>query len=91
MSKRKVMTYEELVREYGEENVLPDFRLEPETESDRALDAYYDHFGECFPSIPLRWGRTDEEVIEMIDQCLAEDKDVYEMGILPEPSADLAY
>ena len=90
MRKRK-KTYEELVKEYGEENVFPDFETEPQTEIDRALDAYYDRFGESFPSNPLHCGRSDEEVIGMIDRCLAEDKDVYEMGVLPEPSFDIIY
>ena len=77
--------------EYDEDDRLFLGEDEPQTEFERALKKYDDHFEEPFPTIPLCWGRTDEEVIEMISQCLAEDKDVYEMGILPEPSADIAY
>lgn len=90
MRKRK-NPYEELVKEYGEENVFPDFETEPQTEIDRALNAYYDHFGESFPASPLRWGRPDEEVIEMINQCLAADKDVAEMGFYEVPPLDVCY
>lgn len=90
MRKQK-KTYEELVEEHGKENVSPDLKVEPQTEIDRALDAYYDRFGECFPSNPLRWGRSDEKVIEMIRKCLAEDKDVIEMGFYEAPPFDVCY
>nr|DAM59992.1 MAG TPA: OHCU decarboxylase [Caudoviricetes sp.] len=57
-----------------------------------ALKAYRKKFGEGFPTIPLAWGREDEEVIAMIDHCIAEGKTVYELGILPDPmTVDILY
>lgn len=44
------------------------------------MDEYFDRFGESFPTVPLMWGRTDEQVIELIDECLSKGKDVYELG-----------
>ena len=46
------------------------------------MKQYAKTFGDGFPTIPLAWDRTDEELIEIIDRCLAEKKDVYELGIL---------
>ncbi|MDR1773337.1 MAG: hypothetical protein LBR30_00450 [Clostridioides sp.] len=51
-------------------------------EIDTALDLYYEIFDDSFPSIPLRWTYSDEEVIEIIKKCIAENKDVYDMGYL---------
>lgn len=51
---------------------------------EKKLREYVDMFGEGFPMIPLGWGRTDEEVIEIIDRCLKEKKDVYELGLVNE-------
>lgn len=54
-----------------------------------AIELYEKKFNTSFPTIPLLWGnRSDEEVIEMIDKCIAENKDVYEMGYL---SLDIIY
>ena len=49
--------------------------------SDKLME-YAKRFGEGFPTIPLAWGRTDEEVEKIIDKCLSTGKDVYELGLL---------
>lgn len=46
------------------------------------MDEYFERFGDCFPTIPLAWGRPKEEVKSMIETCLKENKDVYDMGYL---------
>ena len=50
------------------------------------LIRYIDEFGEGFPMIPLGWGRTEDEIIEIIDRCLKEKKDVYELKMIEEDS-----
>ena len=57
---------------------------------DEKLDAYAEKFGEGFPMMPLAWGRTDDEVIEIIDDCLSKGKDVYELGYV-EDDDDVMY
>ena len=57
---------------------------------DDKLDAYAEKFGEGFPMMPLAWGRTDDEVIEIIDDCLSNGKDVYELGYV-EDDDDVMY
>ena len=52
------------------------------TNLDTKLKEYARRFGDGFPTIPLAWGRSDAEVAEIIDKCLAAGKDVYEMGYL---------
>lgn len=47
-----------------------------------ALDRYYDTFGEGFPTMPLLESGTEEEAIEIIERCVSEKKDVYELGYL---------
>lgn len=47
---------------------------------DKKLEEYRTMFKEGFPMIPLKWGRTDEQVIEIINRCIKEGKDVYELG-----------
>lgn len=54
-----------------------------------ALKRYMDTFDDSFPSFQLMNGRTDDEVIKMIDECIAENKDVYDMGFLKDD--DLIY
>lgn len=49
---------------------------------DEKMKEYYDKFGSAFPMIPLGWGRSDDEVVEMIQKCLDADKDVYAMGFV---------
>lgn len=55
---------------------------------DEALELYEKKFDDSFPTIPLLLQKSDEEVIEIINKCINEDKDVYDMGYL---SLDLNY
>lgn len=48
------------------------------------LDEYTERFGDGFPMIPVAWGRTDEEVIAIIDHCLSENKDAYTLGYVKD-------
>jgi hypothetical protein len=54
------------------------------------LKQYAQRFGDGFPTIPLAWGRTQEEVEDLIKQCLDAGKDAYEMGFV-EDNTDLVY
>ena len=47
----------------------------------QALDLYEKAFGDSFPTIPMS-GRTEEEIIDMINKGVSEKKDVYDMGYL---------
>ena len=47
----------------------------------QALDLYEKAFDDSFPTIPMS-GRTEEEIIDMINKCVSEKKDVYDMGYL---------
>ena len=49
-------------------------------ELEKKLGEYAEMFGDGFPTIPLGWGRTDEELIAIIDECLKAKKDVYALG-----------
>ena len=51
---------------------------------DEKLQEYANKFGEGFPMMPVAWGRTEEEVIRIIDECIVKDKDVYELGYVEE-------
>lgn len=55
---------------------------------DLALERYRDFFNEAFPTIPLYNGT--KETIEMIDQCIANGKNVVEMGFYVEDD-DILY
>lgn len=55
---------------------------------DEALKSYEKKFDDSFPTVPLLLHGSDEEVIEIINKCIAEGKDVYDMGYL---SLDLIY
>lgn len=57
---------------------------------DEKLKEYSERFDDGFPMIPLAWGRSDEEVIELIDKCLEAGKDAYEMELV-ELDDDLEY
>lgn len=46
------------------------------------MEEYEKKFGDSFPTMPLMYGKTKEEMIEIIDRCIRENKDVYELGIL---------
>lgn len=52
------------------------------------IDKYDDVFPDGFPTIPLARGRSKEEVAEIIDNCIKQGKDVYELGYLEN---DLEY
>ncbi len=47
-----------------------------------AQDKYYNVFGGNFPMFQLGRSREPEEVIKIIDRCIRENKDVYELGYL---------
>ncbi|MCM1235069.1 MAG: hypothetical protein NC489_33640 [Ruminococcus flavefaciens] len=47
----------------------------------QTLELYENTFDDSFPTIPMS-GRTEEEMIDMINKCVSEKKDVYEMGYL---------
>lgn len=54
------------------------------------LEEYFKEFGEAFPMIPIAWGRTEEEIVQIIKRCIKEQKDVYELGYVTE-SEDVMY
>ena len=66
-------------KEYYDEDRLPSFDYEPETELGKAIKRYNDRFEDGFPSIPLLY-RPQKEAIEMIETCIKNNKDVYDMG-----------
>ena len=47
----------------------------------QALELYENTFDDSFPTIPLS-GRTEEEMIDMINECVSAKKDIYDMGYL---------
>lgn len=47
----------------------------------KALERYKKKFNDDFPTIPFD-SREDEEVIDIIDECIEENKDVYDLGYL---------
>ena len=51
---------------------------------DKKMKEYTERFDDGFPMIPLKWGRSDKEVVAIIDRCLKEGKDVYELGYLKD-------
>lgn len=59
-------------------------------EVDKKMLEYAKKFDDGFPMMPLGWGRTDEQIIEIIDRCLKTGKDVYELGYI-EDDPDLLY
>lgn len=46
-----------------------------------ALDRYYDAFDDSFPMAAMS-GVSEDEVVKIIDRCIGEKKDVYELGYL---------
>lgn len=50
-------------------------------ELDIALDKYYEKFKDSFPTFPLR-KLTPEEIINIINECIDKNKNVYELGYL---------
>ena len=47
----------------------------------KALERYEKKFNDSFPTIPFS-SREDEEIIDIIDECIEENKDVYDLGYL---------
>lgn len=47
-----------------------------------AYRKYKENFNDDFPTIPLAETMEDDEIIEMIEECIEEKKDVYELGYL---------
>ncbi|MEG2322808.1 MAG: hypothetical protein RSB80_00460 [Anaerovoracaceae bacterium] len=47
-----------------------------------ALELYEKAFDDSFPTIPLLMENSDEKVVEIINKCISENKDVYDMGYL---------
>ena len=47
----------------------------------KALEGYKEKFNDDFPTIPFE-SQEDEEIIDIIDECIEENKDVYDLGYL---------
>ena len=54
------------------------------SELDAALELYEEVFDDSFPTIPLLMENSDEKVVEIVNKCISEKKDVYELGYLSE-------
>lgn len=52
------------------------------TKLNEALGIYKQTFDDSFPTIPLLMENSDDKVVEMINKCIDEHKDVYDMGYL---------
>ena len=50
---------------------------------DKLQDKYHDKFDDSFPTAPFM-GKTLDEIADMINKCLSENKDAYEIGFLSE-------
>lgn len=55
----------------------------------KALEEYEKMFEDSFPTMPFS-GETPEKVVEIINECIKNKKDVYEMGFL-ELETDVLY
>lgn len=51
---------------------------------DNKLKDYYEMFNDSFPMMPLAWGRSEKEVVAIIDECLKKGKDVYQLGYVTD-------
>ena len=47
----------------------------------KALERDKEKFNDDFPTIPFE-SQEDEEIIDIIDECIEENKDVYDLGYL---------
>lgn len=47
----------------------------------KVLERYKEKFNDDFPTIPFE-SQEDEEIIDIIDECIEENKDVYDLGYL---------
>lgn len=48
------------------------------------MNQYLEKFGDGFPTYQTARTNTDEEVADMIKECLAQGKDAYEMGFVED-------
>ena len=53
-------------------------------------DEYEELFSDQFPTYPLMLARTEEQTIEIINDCIKNGKNVYQMDYL-EDSLDILY
>lgn len=51
-------------------------------ELDKALELYEKTFDDSFPTIPLLMDKSKTEVVKIINKCISEGKDVYDLGYL---------
>ena len=51
-------------------------------EIDKAIEIYEKTFDDSFPTIPVLRDKSKIEVMEIINKCIFEGKDVYDMGYL---------
>ena len=51
------------------------------TELEKALESYENTFDDSFPMFPMM-GKEQDEVVGIINKCIEEKKDVYDMGYL---------
>lgn len=50
-------------------------------ELDNALELYENKFDDSFPMFSMK-GTPPNEIVEIINNCISENKDVYDMGYL---------
>ena len=50
-------------------------------ELEKAFERYKKNFDDDFPTIPFD-SKKDEEIIDIIDECIEANKDVYDIGYL---------
>ena len=48
----------------------------------KAYELYKKTFNDNFPTVPLADSMTEGEIIDLIDECVEEKKDVYDLGYL---------
>lgn len=53
-----------------------------ENKLQKMYDEYKKKFNDDFPTIPLAVSLEDKEIIEIIENCISQNKDVYELGYL---------
>ena len=51
---------------------------------ERLMEEYWEMFGETFPTIPLAWDSTDDEVEKMLRECIGKKKTAYQLGMVKE-------
>lgn len=51
-------------------------------EIDKAIELYEKTFDDLFPTIPVLTDKFKAEVVEIINKCISEGKDVYDMEYL---------